>query len=169
MAAKKKEEEKKTEEAPSGGGGSKLTLILLVLMVVNLGATGFTAFMSLNPVPAPAPEKNEEPADPTGVIPVGPLIELEPFLVNLNETDSSRYLRMKLRVEVADQPIADRFDRAMPVLRSELLAYLSSLSVKDTLGFEAKEAITTNVLEKLNERLGPHSARRIFIEEFVVQ
>lgn len=168
MAAKKNEETKpeEEEEAPSG---SKLPLITLLLLVINLGATGFVAYMALFPVVPPAPEPSQAMLDPTGIMPVGPLIELEPFLVNLNEEKSSRYLRMKVRLELRDQPKADLFEKAKPVLRSEVLAYLSNLTVADTMGADAKRKITEDLLSTFNDRLGRDSAQRLFLEEFVVQ
>lgn len=167
MAAKKAEEKKPEEQAPSSG--SKLPLITLLMVVVNLAATGFVAYMALFPVPPPPPPQSDVPEDPTGIMPMGPLVALEPFLVNLNEPENARYLRMKMRIELADQPKADLFERAMPVLRSELLAYLSELTVKDTMGAEAKAKITGDMLGRINERLGEDSAKRLFFEEFVVQ
>ena len=167
MAAKK--EEKKPDAEGAEPPKSKLPLIILIMVVLNMAGTGFVAFMAMNPVaPPPPPEAERGPElDPTVIW--GPTVEMDPFVVNLNEPTSSRYLRTQIQMEMADQKAADRFGRAIPVIRNELLAYLSSLTVEDTLGMEAKERIRTHLVTKIGETLGEDQVKRLFFTEFVVQ
>lgn len=167
MAAKK-EEKTPAEEAPEASG-PKLPLLTFVFLLLNLGATGFVAYMSLFPVAPPEPPPPVEEVEENTAVVVGPLVDLDAFLVNLNEEKASRYLRTKIQLEVEDQLTADLLERAKPILRSELLAYLSSLTVADTLGSEAKSKITQEVLNRVNARVGENKAKRLFFTEFVVQ
>ncbi|GEM_PF-2114877 len=166
MAAKK-DDKAPAEDAPEPSG-SKLPLLTFVLLVLNLGATGFVAYMALFPVAPPAPPPPPPAADEKNSL-VGPLVDLEAFLVNLNEEKSSSYLRTKLQLEVEDQATADMVEKAKPILRSELLGYLSSLTVAETRGAEAKEKINADVLKLINDRIGSAKAKRLFFTEFVVQ
>ena len=166
MAAKK-EDKKPEEQGPPPT--SKVPLIILILVVLNLGATGFVTYMTMNPLPPPVPEEPPPgPAeDPLAVW--GPTVDLDTFVVNLNEPTSSRYLRARIQVELADDKASERFDRLRPVLRNELLSYLSNLTVEQTLGSQAKEAIRTDLMARITEKVGEDQVRRLFFSEFVVQ
>ena len=166
MAAKK--EEKKPEE-PGAPTPSKLPLITLILVGLNLPATGFVAFMALNPVVPPPPEPPPPgPADdPLAVW--GPTVDLDTFVVNLNEPTSSRYLRARIQVELADEKASERFERLRPVLRNELLGYLSNLTVEQTLGAEAKETIRSDLMKGITDKVGEDQVKGLFFSEFVVQ
>lgn len=167
MAAKK--DDKKQDADEGEAKPSKLPLIMLVLLVLNMGGTGFVAFMALNPLPPPPPPEEERGPEEDPTIVWGPTVEMDPFVVNLNEPTSSRYLRTQIKMEMIDQKAADRFGRAVPVIRNELLAYLSSLTVEDTLGMEAKERIRTDLVSKITTTLGEDQVKRLFFAEFVVQ
>ncbi len=167
MAAKKNDKNAAAEEEEEESG-SKLPLITLIVMVLNLGATGFVAYMAMFPVaPPPGPAAAGPAAAPAPL--VGPLVGFQPFLVNLNEKKKSHYLRTKMQLEVIDEATAEMVEQAKPILRSEILAYLSSLSVADTRGAQAKEQITNALLEAIAERIGKGKAKRLFFTEFVVQ
>lgn len=166
MAAKK-DDKKAAEEEEEESSGSKLPFITLIMVVLNLGATGFLTYMALFPVPPPPAPEALAAASASPL--VGPLVGFQPFLVNLNEEKKSHYLRTKMQLEVIDVPTAEMVEQAKPILRSEILAYLSSLSVADTRGAEAKQKITEAMLEAINERIGKGKAKRLFFTEFVVQ
>jgi flagellar FliL protein len=166
MAAKKEEKKPEDQGPPSP---SKLPLVILILVALNMGGTGFVAYMAMNPKAPPPPEAPPPgPADdPLAVW--GPTVDLDSFVVNLNEPTSTRYLRCRIQVELADDKASERFERMRPVLRNELLGYLSNLTVEQTLGSQAKETIRSDLMARITEKLGPEHVKRLFFSEFVVQ
>ncbi len=152
--------------AAKGGGASKVPLIL---GVVNIAATGFLVFKALT---APPPTAHAgAPAAPAHVSPAisGPVVPLEPFVINLKDEGISRYLRATFEVELLDAKAVADLRAGMKLVRDAVLRYLSDLEVADTLGAEAKDAIQVGVLARISEVLGEHRARRLFFTEFVVQ
>jgi flagellar FliL protein len=143
-----------------------LTLLTLVLVFVNLGATGYVGFLVMH-IPAsgaPAHEVHEpESAGP------GPTVALDPFIVNLNESESSRYLKTSVELEVATQADADFVTKSKSAVRDEALRYLSSLRVADTLGEEGKTKIRDELSSRLDKVLGAGKLKKVYFGEFVVQ
>ncbi|MCK6550123.1 flagellar basal body-associated FliL family protein [Myxococcota bacterium] len=142
-----------------------LTLLTLVLVLVNIGATGFTAFLVMSIPAAGAPAKEEHHAEEGP----GPTVALDPFIVNLNESESSRYLKTSVELEVATQPDADFVTKSKSAVRDEALRYLSSLRVADTLGEEGKNKIREELTARIEKVLGPGKLKKIYFGEFVVQ
>jgi flagellar FliL protein len=139
---------------------------MLGLLGLNLGATGFVVFKLLTAQPAEAAAVHPAPAAPTAEV-TGPVIALDPFVVNLDEPGTSRYLKVTLQMEVV--PGAEEaLTKSKELIRDTILSYLSGLHVKDTLGTEAKDKIRQDLLAKVGKLLG-EKVHRLFFQEFVVQ
>jgi flagellar protein FliL len=151
---------------PSAAKSSKAVLGLLVL---NLGASGFAVFklLTAHPAEAAAPTKPHIVEVSSTEI-TGPIAELPPFVVNLDEPGSSRYLKVTLQLELF--PGADHaLEKSKQMIRDTILSHLSGLHLKDTLGAEAKERIRGDLMAKLGKVLGNDKVRRMFFQDFVVQ
>ena len=148
--------------------GSKLPKVMLALLVLNLGASGFTTFKVVTAPPAAAaPVPHEKPAPPTSEI-VGPVFALDPFVVNLDEPGTSRYLKITLELEVMPHG-EEAINKSKQLMRDTILSHLSGLHVKDTLGAEAKDRIRTELMAKVSKMIGNDKVRRMFFQDFVVQ
>jgi flagellar protein FliL len=152
--------------APSGPKPSKLVPLLLVL---NLGGTGFAVFKLLTAKPAHAAPAAAEHGDVKEETSAGPLVEFETFVVNLNEAASSRYLKVTMRMEVANAKVQHAIEKRIHPVRDVVLGYLSGLGVADSLGAAAKDKIKADLIERIQELIGEDTIRRIYFEEFVVQ
>lgn len=147
------------------GGTSPLVMALLVL---NLGASGFGVFKIMTATPAaaaPAPVNEEK----SGKEITGPVVALDPFVVNLDEPGNARYLKMTVQLELVGEKDAVIIEKSKQVIRDDVLGYLSGLHVKDTLGAGAKDAIREALMKKLESIVGEHKVRRMFFQEFMVQ
>ena len=141
---------------------------VLGLLVLNLGVTGFIAFkvLTAHPAEAAAPAHPHPGALTTEI--TGPVALLEPFVVNLDEPGTSRYLKVTLVVELL--PGAElTLEKGKQMVRDVILSHLSGLHVKDTLGAEAKDKIREDLMGKIVKVLGPDKVRRLFFQDFVVQ
>lgn len=154
--------------APAASSGSKLTLAMAGLLVLNLGATGFIAVRSLKQPAHVEKSEHEHGAEGAEAL-AGPTVAIDPFVVNLKEPGSDRYLKIGFEVEVSDAHAAEKMAKKKSETRDELIRYLSSLSVADTVGGEAKEKILASVRERMEKILGKEKLKKVFITEFVVQ
>lgn len=154
----------KPPEPPAGPKPSKA---MLGMLLVNLAATGFVTFKILTAHPAEAAPHPAEVAPPTTEV-TGPVFAMEPFVCNLDEPGTSRYLKVTLELELF--PDAEpALTKSKQLVRDMILSHLSGLHLKDTLGSEAKDHIRTDVMAKLEKMLGANKIRRLFFSEFVVQ
>jgi len=151
-------------KAPKGGTSP----IVMALLVLNLGASGFGVFKLMTATPAAAATvapKEEKPSKEIS----GPVIGLEPFVVNLDEPGTARYLKMTVQIELVNEKDAEAIEKSKQVIRDEVLSYLSGLHVKDTLGATAKDTIREALMKRLEAVVGEHKVRRMFFQEFMVQ
>ena len=152
---------------------AKPSKAVLGLLVFNLLATAFVAFKTATAPPASAAcgggaaEAKHAEADPSAEV-TGLVVDLDPFIVNLDEPGTSRYLKITLELELMPKIPEEAIVKNKQLIRDTVLSHLSGLHVKDTLGAEAKEKIRTDLMAKLT-KLMPDKIRRMFFQEFVVQ
>jgi len=157
------------EEKPAAPPGPKPPKIVLILLVLNLGATGFTTFKMVT-APAPQAEHQEKSeAEPAGPEVAGPVVQLDPYVVNLDEPGSSRYVKVTVQVELVKHEAEESIEKSKQLIRDMFLSHLSGLKLADCLGTAAKEKLREELLKKLTSVVGGGKVRRLFFSEFVVQ
>lgn len=157
---------------------TKTSKLLVLLLLVNIGGTGYVAYQGMDQVAAvhdaaatavstvvaQAEAKSHRPADE-----VGPVTPLDPFIVNLNEPEATRYLKATFELEVSNADVIGELEKQKRPVRDEVLRYLSSLSVADTQGEVGKAKIQQEVVARIDKQLGGQKVHRLFFVEFVVQ
>jgi flagellar FliL protein len=154
-------------EAP-GAAAAKPNKAMLGLGVLNLAGTGFVAFKLMTAHPAEAVAAAHTPAPSITSEVVGPIHALDPFVVNLDEPGTSRYLKCTIQLELLPKT-EEVLVKSKELVRDAVLSYLSGLHVKDTLGAEAKDRIRQELLSRITKLLGPDKVRRMFFQDFMVQ
>lgn len=174
---------------------SKLSLILMVSLVLTTGAAGFFGWRYFSAAPkappspagAPAAENEGEAADPAATAEESEhgasgehgekasqstVLNFEPFLVNLADRDSSRYLRITIKLQVTNKSAAEKIASAEVVTSQMRDAILSTLSTKNSeqiITREGKEQLKGEITEKLNGFLPGKPIKAVFFTDFVVQ
>lgn len=163
-----------------------LVLIIVAANVVLLGAAVPYFLMGGDePEAHPAAEHGEEGGDEDGHgdegggheekahaksgSAKGPLIEFSPIVVNLNEPEGARYLKIQLHVQLASQKQADDVNDSKPIVRDAFIRELSDLNFRQTMGNKAKLAIKRRLLKRFNQSLGTDAGVDVHITQFVVQ
>ncbi len=160
-----------TEGAPPAAKAPGPPKIVLILLVLNLGATGFLTFKNVTAAPhAVAGKKSDAHDVKSGKPKPGPMVTMDPFVVNLNEPTSSRFLKAAFELEVADAATVKALEDEKRAVRDEVLRYLSGLTVEQTLGEENKTKIQESLIARIDKRLGGGGkVRRMYFSEFMVQ
>ena len=143
---------------------SKPSKMPMMLALVNLLATGGVGFLVFSSAGAGA--EAADPVDPD-VPPI--VIPLEPFVVNLNEPTSSRYLKATLEIEVHGEKRQETFEIKKRAIRSDVLRYLSGLAIDKTVGEENKVTIRDELTARVEAIMGEDSLAGLYLTEFVVQ
>jgi flagellar FliL protein len=165
-------EPEKTEKPADAAVKPKTSKAVMALLVLNLAASGFGVFKLLttshHAEAATHEDKHPEPV-PTAEV-VGPILPLDPFVVNLDEPGNSRYLKLTIQLELWKGGDAEKaIEKSKQVIRDVILSHLSGLKLADCLGAAAKDTLRTALMGKLEAIIGPNKVRRMFFQEFVVQ
>ena len=100
---------------------------------------------------------------------MGGMRPLDPFLANLADETSSRYLKMSLQVEfVAAEPPA-AFDARLPQIRDVILTLVTSKTFSDICTPEVKERLREDVIDRINHVLAQDAVKSVYFTEFIVQ
>jgi len=99
----------------------------------------------------------------------GPIVIFDPIVVNLNEPEGARYLKIGLAVQLANDKLVDAVETAKPVVRDHFIRELSDLNFRQTMGKKNKLSIKRRLIKRFNEALGTDAAVDIHITQFIVQ
>ena len=118
---------------------------------------------------APANEKRPQAAETPEV---KAAVALEPFLVNLADKDSVRFVKASFQLGFADEKASEEFPKNKAVLaaaRDSIISMLSSLTAEDVLSIEGKTKLREEIKRRVNEVSHEFAVQNVYIVEFVVQ
>lgn len=139
-------------------------MVLIVIAGVTLGAGAVAAYVLLGDA---RPAESQPAADaPSGLVP------LETFLVNIAGNEGRAYLRVTLKVLVADKHQAEQIlenEVTLSLMRNAILETLAIQSADELARAEGKTALKQALITKLSELLKPNDVRDVLYSDFVIQ
>lgn len=175
------------EMAPEGASKGepkkgKKKLLLLVLLVIAVGGGGAVWYFKFHKAPpqeagektAHAGEEAKssghgEHAEEGKGAPKTLFYSLDPFILNLADIDSNRYLKISVSLEF-DKPgsLADAGQR-VPQIRDSMILLMSSLTYGDIHSVAGKITLQSEIQNRLNTILTPGAVKRVYFTDLVVQ
>ena len=165
------------EQPPAAGAApapkkSRAKLFVIVgLVLVLLGGGGGGAYWFY--FRSPAPEGAEAEAESAHHEPEHHrVISFEPFVVNLADTDARRFLRINVRLVVADEEGGEHAkdsEVTLVRLRSELLDELTRQTADAVTTPDGKAALKLSIAGRAAEILKPMEVADVLFSDFVVQ
>jgi flagellar FliL protein len=152
-------------QAPPAKGGKKLPLIIGVAVLLLGGAGGGFWWYTHASAHAETARTAARKKDPTGII------AMEPFLVNLADTSTSRFVRLTLRLVVDDESEAKELEEhavGLARARSAILELLATKQSTELVSVEGKTALKHEIAEKATAALGVE-VHDVLFTDFVVQ
>jgi flagellar FliL protein len=169
------EKENAPEQAPANKLSKKMLFIAAGLLVLLAGG-GVTAFMLLGgEKPAPQAPVEGTGAGTPAAIPavqpevIGPMVNIEPFIVNILDQDGTRYLKASITLEMTDAAAVEAVNRRMPQLRDAILLLIGNKTFNELSDLQGKLQLRSELLDRLNKILSNGSVRKIYFTDFVVQ
>ncbi len=98
-----------------------------------------------------------------------PIVQFPPIIVNLNEPEGTRYLKISLAIQLVDEKTAAELEELQPVIKDAFIRDLSELNFRQTMGAKNKAVIKRRLLKRFNEALGGGGGVEVLFTEFVVQ
>ncbi len=179
MAEVAKQQEEVVEQ--KGGSSKVMILITAILFLILLGG-GIVAYMMLNgddevindansvskaKVVAHKGAKSEGRSE--DLTQVGPMYELDKFIVNLASDGGSRYLRVKMNLELSSSEFQAEVDKKKPLVRDIIIRVLSAKSYEEISTIRGKEALKDEIVNELNKVFIDGHIKNVFFTEFVIQ
>jgi flagellar FliL protein len=94
---------------------------------------------------------------------------MDPFVVNLMDTEPQRYLKVKIDIESHEAKADEEFEKRLPQLRDIILTILTSKTYKEIYDSEGKKKLKEEIILKTNQLVGNSRVKSIYYTEFVVQ
>jgi flagellar FliL protein len=150
-----------TAGADTGPDKSKKKLIVtgIVLAVLLLGGGGTAWILKKDggeagppPAGAKAAPRKTAGARPANAAPV--FAPLEPFTVNLADTDSERFAQVTVTLQLDDPTTVETVKTYMPVIRNNILMVLASKKSTDILDAEGKTLLAEQIQRATSRALG---------------
>lgn len=164
--------EKKTEEKTDEKKGGKMKIIIiavvaiLVLAGVGVGAYLMGASGSGKEAPAVVPV---EAAKETAVPPVGPMVTMDDFIVNILDAEGTRYLKASMTLELESPEALAEVEERKAQVRDAILLYLSSKTFDEIRDLQGKLQLRADLIGRLNGLLSSGKVKTIYFTDFVVQ
>jgi len=160
--AKEEKEEKAVEEVPQKKKFpvKKLIIIGIAALVVAGGGTGGAIYFKK------MAEKKEQAQQQA---PVGAVWPMDPFIVNILDQGTDRYLKIIIELDISDKNCIPELNQLKPKLRDTILDLLSSKSYKDIVDINGKQRLRDEIMMRLNSFLTGGKIVKVYFTEFVVQ
>ncbi len=161
--------EEETEEK-SSGGGSKNIILFAVALVVAIGASvGGTIFFlggeEEAPVAVVTPSNKPKTAIYHNMRP--------PYVINYLTGTKPRYLQAEFTVMARDEGTIEAVILHMPLIRSQIVGYLTEQSFLELQTHEGKESVRVGMVELINGILRTYDVKEgvesVLITNFVLQ
>ena len=168
-------DEMETNPEKSGGGGSKTLLIIIIaafLLFMLIAGAGF--FILWKKLPNSANTKTdavEQAAqkEQLAQAEVGPVYDLQAFVVNLADPGGNRFLRVKMSLEVKDEELVKQMDKQRIRLRDKILTILSSKSYQNVNTVQGKTELRTEICAAVDSFFEKGAVKNVYFSEFVVE
>lgn len=146
-----------------------LGVVVAVQLVLALGLTKMVIMPRLGASQAAA--AGAQPAAPGAKQELGVLMGLGEIIVTLRGegSQSPRYLRIAIDLELANQAAAQTVAARLPILRDTVIMTLAERSAADLSRPEGMKGLRDELMRRLNERLPGEILRHIYFSDLVIQ
>ena len=165
--------EKNADTATDSGSKKKLFIIIGAVVLLLLIGGGVAGWFFLKPEPPPPEE-----LDPGLQVPVpnltqktkiGPMVNIEEFVVNIISGDSPHYVKASLTVELTSEEVQPEVEQRMPQVRDAVLLLIGNKTYEELQDLQGKRQLKAELKSKINSFLQNGKVRAIYFTNFVVQ
>lgn len=160
-------------EAGANKKSKKMLIIIIAAAVILLGGGAAAFFLLKGDDPKPAATQAPETA-PTTTAPgtagtIGPMVEIEPFIINILDEEGTRYLKAAITLEANNEPVVEEITQRMPQIRDAILLLVGNKTFGELADLQGKLQLRSEIRERLNKILKSGRVQKIYFTEFVVQ
>lgn len=165
------EKDAKTTEK-EGGGKKKLIIIIAAALVVLLGGGAAAYFLFLKKDPPPEEDTNEQVEMIQPEIDdaeIGPMVNIEQFIVNIISEDTAHYVKASLTLELTNEQVLEEATKRMPQIRDAVLLLIGNKTFEELQDLQGKKQVKSELKNRINTFLKTGKVKSIYMTDFVVQ
>ena len=157
-------EQTEDSEGDASSGGKKRKLIMIgaaVLVLLGGAAGGYFLFF-----------QKKEPTKTADLPPPKPLfVDMPDLLVNMSTQPGERtqYLKIKIVLEVKDQPLVAQIQPNIPRMVDIFQTYLREVRPNDLSGSAGMFRLKEELTRRVNSTIAPHQVSAVLFKEILVQ
>jgi flagellar protein FliL len=165
--------EKKEPVVEKGGSKKKLFIIIgaVVLVLLIGGSIGTWFFLKGKPAPETAKDPSQQVPVPglTQQAQIGPMVNIEEFIVNIISGDAAHYVKASLTFELTNEAVKTEAEQRMPQMRDAILLLISNKTYDELQDLQGKKQLKAELMSKINSFLQSGQVVSIYFTNFVVQ
>lgn len=162
-------DETATEGESEKGGSGKKMMILGLVGVLLLGGGGGAAWFFMGGEKAEEGKHAKDTNAEAHADEPGPVVELDPFLLNLADRDEQRFLKVSIKLEL-DRPEEETdYANKVPAIRDVLLVLLSSKESQLLRTVNGKRRIREEIMVRVNGVMSKGKIANVFFTDFIIQ
>ncbi|MCA1797106.1 MAG: flagellar basal body-associated FliL family protein [Geobacteraceae bacterium] len=157
------------EKQEKGGGKGKLILIIAGIIVVLL-CVGIAAYMlGSNSSGSSKNGGAEESAQSQSNDAIGPMVDINDFIINILDKNETRYLKAAITLELDSEETAAEVNERMAQIRDAILLLVGNKTFAELSDLQGKLQLRAEIIARLNKLLTTGKVKGIYFTEFVVQ
>jgi flagellar protein FliL len=161
---------KEAAESEEGGGSKKKLIIIIAAVLVLLIGAGVGAFLFLGG----DKEEKISPEEEQALLEkqakeVGPMVNIDTFIVNIADDQESRYLKAAITLEVDTPEATMEINSRMPQIKDAILLLIGNKTFGELNDLQGKIQLRAELINKVNSILLNGKVKRIYFTDFVVQ
>jgi len=157
------------EQSEEGGKSKKKLIIIIVAVLVLLIGAGVGAFLFMGGDEEKISPEEEQAAMEMQAKQVGPMVNIESFIVNILDDQESRYLKAAITLEVANEEVSVELMQRMAQVKDSILLLIGNKTFSELNDLQGKMQLRAELLNKVNSILLKGKVKRIYFTDFVVQ
>jgi flagellar FliL protein len=165
--------EKKEAAVKKDGSKKNLLLIIGAVVLVLLLGGGFGVWYLLKEKPMPEEIKSPGQQVPVPALTqqsqIGPMVNIEEFIVNIISGDAAHYVKASITVELTNEAVQSEVQQRMPQMRDAILLLISNKTYEELQDLQGKKQLKAELLSKINTFLQTGKVVSIYFTNFVVQ
>lgn len=160
------------KDAGAQGGMNKKFVLIIIMAVAVLGGGGGAAWFLMG-----GDHKEQKEGDlpeheveaELSLEAMGPVVDLDPFVLNLADRDQLRYLKVSIKLQL-DRPEEDTdFQIRLPAIRDALLVLMTSKESRALRTIDGKMLVRDEIGGRVNSIMKKGNIRQVFFTEFIIQ
>lgn len=157
------------EEVPVKAGAGKKMILIIIAGVLLLGGGGGAAWFFMGGTEEKPAEHDEHAKAETGHEEPGPVMELEPFLLNLADREELRFLKVSIKLELDRPEEKTDYQNKIPAIRDSLLVLLSSKESQLLRTVNGKRRVREEIMTRVNGVLSKGKVANVYFTDFIIQ